>query len=354
MLAKLIYILGTVGILLTVLPLLRFNVWWIRVWDFPRLQIFIVLALVTAGGLLAVREWHAAYLIFICFTAACSIYQLYCILPYTFIYPNQVEDARSADPKRGITIIASNVLLENKNSEDLLAMLSEIQPDLVLLAETDDDWIQKLEPLRKEYPYSIDHPLGNAFGIAFFSRLELIDPEIKFLIEDDIPSVHTKVRLRSGEIVRFYGLHPRPPVPTETEDSTERDAELIVVAKEIKKEKLPVIVAGDLNDAAWSRTTLLFQKISGMLDPRIGRGFYNSFHANYFFLRMPLDHFFHTSHFRLVELRRERYVGSDHFPMYISLRLEDSAKSTQQEYEANSNDRKMAEDMIDEAKEKEK
>ncbi|MDB4673529.1 hypothetical protein OAF27_01825, partial [Verrucomicrobiales bacterium] len=76
-----------------------------------------------------------------------------------------------------------------------------------------------------------------------------------------------------------------------------------------------------LNDVAWSSTTRDFKKVSGMLDPRIGRGFYNSFHAKNWYIRFPLDHIFITDEFTLVDLRRLRNIGSDHFPVAITLAL---------------------------------
>lgn len=126
-------------------------------------------------------------------------------------------------------------------------------------------------------------------------------------------------------------LHPPPPVPTFATRSIERDAELLIVGKEVRELNEPIVVFGDLNDVAWSRTNYLFQDISGLLDPRIGRGFYNTFHAQIPVLRFPLDHCFHSNHFRLIDFKRLDYFGSDHFPVNIILNLESDAVITQEE-----------------------
>ena len=62
--------------------------------------------------------------------------------------------------------------------------------------------------------------------------------------------------------------------------------------------------------------------MSGLLDPRIGRGLFNTFDAGNPIFRFPLDHVFHSSHFRLFRLCRLPKVGSDHFPVLVELNLE--------------------------------
>ncbi|HLM62250.1 MAG TPA: hypothetical protein VK308_15705, partial [Pyrinomonadaceae bacterium] len=74
-----------------------------------------------------------------------------------------------------------------------------------------------------------------------------------------------------------------------------------------------------------------------------------SFHANYSMIRFPLDHVFHSNHFRLVELRRLPNIGSDHFPIFISLSYEETAKHTQEEPAATPEEEREAVETIIEA-----
>src|SRR3546814_14501423 len=85
-------------------------------------------------------------------------------------------------------------------------------------------------------------------------------------MQPHVPSVKAGLRLRSGEVVDFYGVHPEPPFPGD--DSGERDAELVQVGREVRKSGRATIVMGDLNDVAWSHSSRLFRRLSGMKDPR--------------------------------------------------------------------------------------
>lgn len=348
-LKTILYVIGVSAIILTALPFLRFYAWWIRIGDFPRIQIAIGALLTAVLLLVFIYPFTIGEIVFVGVLFSCVLYQIYCILPYLPFYPKQVERERITEPHESIKILICNVYEENRETDKLKNLIESVKPDLFLLAEVNKRWTDAMSVFESEYEHNIIHPLENTYGLALYSKLELVEPEIKFLIEDDIPSFHTKVKLASGKKIRLYCLHPRPPVPTENHRSLERDAELLLVGKTIEKLDEPTIVAGDLNDVAWSRTTKLFQKISGLLDPRIGRGLYNSFHSNYWFLRFPLDHVFHSKHFRLEELKRMPNVGSDHFPIYISLCLEKTAAHTQEEPEAAHHEKLEAEETIREA-----
>ncbi len=332
----------------TLLSLSRSPHWFIRGWDFPRVQISLLAA--GAGAVYGVLFYRGTALdrAFLGVTAACVLWQLYRICPYTPIAPKPVKRSRrEASQERRFRLLITNVLMENTGHERLLRLVRDSDPDLLLAVETDERWDRALEPLASTHPHVVRQLQDNYYGLILFSRLPLLEHRIEFLVQDDVPSVHVVFEI-AGERVMLYGLHPRPPEPIRDQDSTPRDAELVVVGKRIAKNgDQPTIVAGDLNDVAWSPTSQLFLRLSGLLDPRMGRGFYNSYNASNPLFRFPLDHVFHSNHFRLVQLRRCESIGSDHFPMLIELSYEPDAPAEQPETQTERGDAKEAHEKVE-------
>lgn len=318
-------------LLFTVLPLTRNTYWVFRIFDYPRLQKFVAsctcLALMAAfyPSDTAYFPWLAGAV------AVNACYLLFLILPFTRAGKKQVLSCSSDTDPQEISIMIANVYQDNTNYAGALREIALSDPDVVLLLETNRLWDISTSSLSETYLHHIRIPLENTYGMLLYSKLPLQDSEIRYLVEKDIPSIHTSVVLASGQQIRLYALHPTPPVPGENTRSLERDKELLLVADLAKAAALPVIVIGDMNDVAWSYTTELFLKMSGLLDPRRGRGFYNSFHAHYPFMRFPLDHAFLSADFKLKRMCRLRNFDSDHFPIYISLQFERDACNRHQE-----------------------
>ncbi|MBA3477974.1 MAG: endonuclease/exonuclease/phosphatase family protein [Lautropia sp.] len=328
----------------TVLPILRLEHWLVRSHDFPRLQYAGAALLLLLTQYLALDwSWRQSWVL-AAVTSACLLYQAFWIFPYTRLHRKEARSVTAQDADAILRIMSVNVLMPNRNADQLLRIIRQAQPDFLITAETDLWWQERLDVLEKEYPHSIKCPLENLYGMHLYSRFPLKDAAIQYLVEPGIPSIHASIQLPCGREVKLHCLHPRPPSPTENPGSTQRDAELIAVAGKVAEaeNRSPVIVAGDLNDVAWSATTCLFRKISGLLDPRVGRGMFNTFHASYPFLRWPLDHLFHSNHFGVIGLKRLPGFGSDHFPILVELALVDGLESHQEGLQAEPEDEAWA------------
>ena len=334
-------------IIFTLLPLWRYEAWWVRSLDFPRLQLFVISLLLLLMESILLELTHPSTCVLLFAALLCLVYHAWWIVPYTRVFPVEVKSAVSMDGNRLIRIMTANVLTPNRNAKALLQLVRENVPDILVTLESDAWWQAKLDTLETDYPYTIKCPLDNLYGMHVYSRLPLTDRQIEYLVEPDIPSMHTLVSLPSGDKIRVHFLHPAPPSPTENEESSERDAELIIVARSIADTDAAVIVTGDLNDVAWSETTRLFRKISGLLDPRVGRGMFNTFHADFWFMRWPLDHLFHSDHFTLSSIRRLRGFGSDHFALFSELVFEPGCNVQQSGLEAKAEDLSWAKTKAD-------
>lgn len=345
--------LAAVLVVGTLLPALPLGAWLVRGWDFPRVHLAAgcagtIALLITLG---AIRGWGADIPVAIVLVALAGAWQTWRIAPYTPIWPMRVPGT----PEPGLRLLVVNLDVRNERRADVAAMIEGQRPDLLLLIEIDETWASALSGVRNGFAHHVEDVRPDGLGLALWSRLGLSDPEIRELVSEKRPSIRTTVRLDDGRDARFVGLHPTPPgLPRDHDgsdqdgryDSRIRDAELLLVAEEIADASGESwIVAGDFNDVAWSHTTRLFQRVSGLKDPRIGRGLFNTYHAEYRLLRYPVDHVFLSPGFAVAGMRRVEIPGSDHFGILTELALR---RPESEPVSADAADREEARELIGE------
>jgi endonuclease/exonuclease/phosphatase (EEP) superfamily protein YafD len=311
-------------ILVSFLPLWWTDRWWVRIWDFPRLQVAALLFVATIGlYFMRLGKWGWPL---IGAAVAALVWQATHFVAYFPPYPNQVAATHSCPEGRQISLLSANVLMTNRQYGKLIELVAKHRPDVLLLLEPGPEWAKAIEPLKSSYPNALSEPLPNTYGLILMSRLPMTG-RIEHLLQPGIPSANVRIKLRSGEEIDLHAVHPEPPTPGD--DSGERDAELVMVGREVRNVGRAAVVVGDLNDVAWSRTSRLFRRVAGMGDPRVGRGLYPTFNAKYPLLRWPLDHLYVSPHFDLMSINLLPDIGSDHFPIFFRLCLKDHPSERQ-------------------------
>jgi len=327
-------------------PAARNPHWFFRTADFVRLQsLLLQLALLLLFFYFEKNYTTFSWILLFALLTS-MVYQCFKVFPYSSIFPRRRSHAASDGH---VSILAGNVLQTNSSYPDFLNEIKHFDPDLVLTMESNKDWENGLSEIEENYPFTVKVPLENFYGMHLYSKKELENIEVKYQIEDDKPSIFFNYPNEDNLPIFFCCLHPAPPSPTENETSKERDAELMLTGKHIRKLDKPTIVCGDMNDVVWSRTTRLFKKMTGMIDPRVGRGFFSTFHADYFFLRFPLDHLFHTRDLYVGKMIRSKNFGSDHFAMYYEIHHKKKAE-TPKNPKLNGDEKEEIDELIEEGK----
>jgi len=247
--------------------------------------------------------------------------------------------------------MVSNLDYENPQPDPVSQQLADEKPDVLLLVEYDEDWQKRLSALQSTFKFHHEEVRGEGLGMALWSNLPIKSSKTRFLVSERRPSLWAELETDSGQKINFIGVHPTPPglldsTGEQRRDSRVRDAELILIAKEIAERNDEAwAIAGDFNDVAWSHTTRLFKRVSGLNDPRVGRSFMGTYMAQYPPFRCPIDHVFLSDGFSIETLARKKITGSDHFAMLATVSLKQASGVTSK---MESNDSIDAREIVEE------
>jgi len=328
------YIVITISTLVILASLLSliYNIpkWYLKILDFPRLQQFILGVVLLITFILLNKKWKLPS-IALTMGLLAAVFIHFSFISAYLIGEKAVPSVKISEaiPEKTVGILLGNVLITNKNSSKFLDVIRKANPDMILAMEVNSWWVEKLQILKQDYPYTIEYPLDNAYGMALYSKFPLSETEIQFLNHSKVPSFNTVVTLPSGDFFKFHGVHPVAPFPSDkypenigdNGNKNQKEIALKKVGELVSKNKKPSIVAGDFNDVSWSNTSRLFGQSGNLKDVRIGRGLFNTFDAQSMIMRWPLDHFFVSEEIAVVEFKRLPKIGSDHFPLFAKFEI---------------------------------
>jgi endonuclease/exonuclease/phosphatase (EEP) superfamily protein YafD len=271
-----------------------------------RVQLVVVsAALAVAAAIVRVRPAAAV-------AALCVLAHASPLAPY--LLPRSAPAPLAALPVR---ILLLNVLTVNDRFDAVAALVWREDPDVVGLLEIDDRWSRALAPLRARYPYHVEHPQQDNFGIALFSRIPLGNVALRRL-------EHDAVRIAVGELDvagrRTVLLLAHPVPPAGGGPARLRDRQLDALARIRNEfEGREAIVIGDLNTSPWSPRHARLETLAHLANAARGLGTFPSWPTALPWLMIPIDHCLLSPGLRAASLRLGPPVGSDHLPLIVEV-----------------------------------
>ncbi len=223
----------------------------------------------------------------------------------------------SGQPMR---VMVSNVLTDNRNYDSFYSLVEAEQPDLLVVLETSDEWVRELSDLDQILPYSVIEPREDNFGIALYSKLPLDDVEIPSWSAQayEVPSITAQVDW-NGAPVEVIATHPLPPINnTYYKERNKHIDELADYAQGLGRS---LIIAGDLNTTMWSPYYQSLVRRAKLKNTREGFGIQPTWPTDAPILQIPIDHILVSRDFTVLDNRRGRNVGSDHYPLITDVAI---------------------------------
>ena len=293
-----------------VVSLIPTDFWFVRTIDLVReplsyLAAILLIVSIFVGG---ARRWITVAALSL--LIAINIWRIW---PYSFLADKQLsfaEDETKIAEARCFSAMSVNVKVKNEQYQLISDQVRKEAPDVLFLMETDDRWIENLEPLLSSYEHVERHPQPEAFGLVFATNLPVLKSNVVENTYRDTPTLYATLQPFGSRPIEFIGLHPKPPLP---DWNTELRDENIVKAGTQTPDRLPdAVVMGDFNDVPWSRTTTNFRETGEWRDPRIGRGTFPTFPSDLLLLGWPLDQIMLKGALELASFEVLPNNGSDH------------------------------------------
>ena len=210
----------------------------------------------------------------------------------------------------------ANVNIGTGDSKRLSKIIARESPQIVGLLEPNQRWLNDLN-LGEKYPYRIELPQEDAYGIALYSQFPLFNMVTEFgePYEKLPPAIIADSQIQNHKIT--LALVHLPPPRSEYEAIL---ADLLGrrVGLHLRHSESPFIIGADLNATPTSSPYFRLKKATKSENAAFGFGYKRTWNAQSFFERFMIDHFLYRGDLAIGNFEVLEDFGSDHFPLVVT------------------------------------
>jgi endonuclease/exonuclease/phosphatase (EEP) superfamily protein YafD len=233
------------------------------------------------------------------------------------VYPSFNKTVINKPYSKVIRILQANIEQQNVDFQRLFELVKKESPHIISLQEISLSQSNKLMKLTKDYPYFKIASKNKHSGIALFSKIRLMDLEIKRWGDDNFPLIHGKIKTETNAVT-ILSTHLLNPVTLSY--PKRRNEQLETIRRKLNGNN-SVIIVGDLNITRWSPFYKKFVKSLNLGNSRDGFGILPTWPSYFFLPIIPIDHCLISKNINVIQIKTGGKIGSDHIPLIVELGL---------------------------------
>lgn len=233
-----------------------------------------------------------------------------------------------------LRLLIANLNTQNRSFDPVLSLIRQETPDLALLIEVDEAWLEQLDTLKDILPYQFGEANPYNLGIVLYSRQPLINAQANPFETARNTGITANLTI-NGQSLALIGIHPPPPIKPHWFQV--RNRQLDAIARYVQTLSTPVIVMGDFNSTPWSPYFQRLMRQTKLHNTRQGFGILPSWPVPTSYdpmagwmsrlLGIPIDHCLVSPTLKTVHIRTGPPVDSDHRPVIVDLQVDGRSRS---------------------------
>ena len=227
------------------------------------------------------------------------------------------DPAKSPAPAgQALEVMTFNLYRRNRSGEKVIDFLRNHRADLLIVQEAGAQWHRHLKELEQSYPFSAPDHAWHSSSTLVFSRHPIVTAK-HIAVADNRGSLLAVEISWGGSPLVVMPVHLESPMSAAQARS--RNLQLAAIAEHAKSVAGPLVVAGDFNATPWSPYFAELSIAAGLHGRARGQRWLATWPTFLPLLAIPIDHVLTNRELAVVEIARGPDLGSDHWPLTVSL-----------------------------------
>ena len=218
-----------------------------------------------------------------------------------------------------LRVMSTNVHANVGNEHLAIESIVASNADVVAIIEVNPLLAAQLPTIEHMYPHQLIQTMHNShFGIALLSKRPLQRQDVLWLEPDFTPTLYAEI-LAGNTPIAILATHPSPPILKY--GTMLRAQRFAALGEFVTATSIPTLVMGDLNATPWSHDMRTLLNNTRLHDSALGHGLQPTWIRRQYPFGIPIDYVLASAEFRTLDHSVEPSIGSDHFPVVVTLQL---------------------------------